>query len=310
MMILRRDIEHAAQRIDGYVRKTPVMSLERHAWCIDAQVILKLEQFQHAGSFKPRGAFNRILAHDIPDAGVIAASGGNHGVAVAYAAQQLGYHAEIFVPELCPPIKVERLRHYGAQVQLVGANYAEALAASEAQAAQTGALVVHAYDQPEVVAGQGTLGREMAEQIPDLDTILVAVGGGGLIGGIAAWFGHNARVLGVEPERAPTLHTALNAGMPVDVEVGGVAADSLGARRTGSVAFKVATQFVEEVLLVTDEAILDAQRHLWEDLRMVVEPGGATALAAVLSGSYRPLRGERIAIVLCGANVDLKQLAY
>jgi threonine dehydratase len=309
-MISRKDIEEAAQRIHGYVRRTPVMPLEQHAWGIDARLILKLEQFQHAGSFKPRGAFNRILAHPVPDAGIIAASGGNHGLAVAYAAQQLGYRAEIFVPELCPPIKVERLRHYGCEVKLVGANYAEALAASEVRAVQTGALMVHAYDQPEVVAGQGTLGREIAEQVPDLDTLLVAVGGGGLIGGIAAWFGREVRVIGVEPERAPTLHTALKVGAPVDVEVGGIAADSLGARRAGSLAFEVATHFIETVLLVGDEEIRDAQRRLWEDLRMVVEPGGATALATVLSGRYHPAKGERTGIVLCGANVGLEQLMH
>jgi threonine dehydratase len=309
-MISREDIEEAAQRIHGYVRRTPVMPLEQHAWGIDARLILKLEQFQHAGSFKPRGAFNRILAHAVPDAGIIAASGGNHGLAVAYAAQQLGYRAEIFVPESCPLIKVERLRHYGGEVKLVGANYAEALAASEVQATQTGALIVHAYDQLEVVAGQGTLGREIAEQVPDLDTLLVAVGGGGLIGGIAAWFGREVRVIGVEPERAPTLYTSLKVGSPVDVEVGGIAADSLGARRAGSLACEVATHFIETVLLVSDEEIRDAQRRLWEDLRMVVEPGGATALAAVLSGRYHPAKGERTGIVLCGANVGLEQLMH
>ncbi len=309
-MISQADIEDAARRVAGYVRKTPVMPLEPHAWGSAAQIILKLEQFQHSGSFKARGAFNRLLANAVADAGVIAASGGNHGVAVAYAAQQLGYRAEIFVPEACPAIKVARLRHYGAQVSMIGANYAEALAASEMRAVHTGALVVHAYDQPEVVAGQGTLGREMAAQISDLDTVLVAVGGGGLIGGIAAWFAGEVRVIGVEPELAPTLHSALKVGRPVDVEVGGVAADSLGARRVGSVGFAVATQYVESVLLVSDEAIRDAQRRLWEDLRIVVEPGAATALAALLSGGYRPLAGERIGIVLCGANADLAQLVH
>ena len=307
-MISRADIEAAAQHIYGYVRRTPVMPLERQAWGIDAQIVLKLEQFQHTGSFKPRGAFNRILTHTIPEAGLIAASGGNHGVAVAYVAQQLGYHAEIFVPELCSPVKVERLRHYGAQVRMVGADYAEALAASQARATQTHALIVHAYDQPEVVAGQGTVGREMAEHIPELDTILVAVGGGGLLGGIASWFGREVRVVGVEPEHAPTLYSALQAGKPVDVEVAGVAADALGARRIGTLAFNVATRFVERVQLVSDEAIRDAQRRLWEDLRMVVEPAGATALAALLSGHYQPQKDERIGVVLCGANADLTQL--
>ncbi len=307
-MISRPDIEQAARRIDGYVRQTPIMALERHAWGIDAQIILKLEQFQHAGSFKPRGAFNRMLSHTIPASGVIAASGGNHGVAVAYAAQQLGYPAEIFVPEACPPNKVARLRRYGAQVSMVGANYAEALAASEIRAMQTGALQVHAYDQPEVVAGQGTLGREIAAQIPDLDTLLVAVGGGGLIGGIAAWFRGEVRIIGVEPATAPTLHAALRAGAPVDIAVAGIAMDSLGARRVGALAFDMATKYVEKVILVADEMIRDAQRRLWEDYRMVVEPGGATALAALLSGVYRPSPGERVGVVVCGANVDIAQL--
>ncbi|BCL84088.1 serine/threonine dehydratase [Ktedonobacteria bacterium brp13] len=307
-MISRIDIEHAAQRIGGYVRQTPIMQLERQAWEIDAQVILKLEQFQHTGSFKARGAFNRMLAQSIPASGIIAASGGNHGAAVAYAAQQLGYHAEIFVPESCPIVKVERLRSYGAQVRMVGANYAEALIASEARAAQSGALTIHAYNQPEVVTGQGTLGREIARQVSELDTLLVAVGGGGLIGGIAAWFGNEVRVIGVEPERAPTLHTALEVGAPTDVEVGGIAADALGAHRVGTLTFEIATHYVEKVLLVTDDAIRDAQRRLWENLRMIVEPGGATALAALLSGQYQPQHDERVGVILCGANTSLAQI--
>jgi threonine dehydratase len=307
-MISREDIKQAAQRIDGYVRRTPMMVLEAGIWGIDAQLVLKLEQLQHAGSFKPRGAFNRILSHGIPEGGIIAASGGNHGIAVAYAAYTLGHRAEIFVPEISSPIKIERLRHYSAHVEIVGANYAESLIASEVRAIQTGALIVHAYDQPETVAGQGTVGREIQEQYPDLDTLLVAVGGGGLIGGIAAWYRREAKIIGVEPEKAPTLYTALKAGEPVDVEVGGVAADSLGARRVGSLAFDIATQFVETSLLVNDEAIRDAQRRLWEDLRIVVEPGGATALAVLLSKQYRPQRGERVGVVVCGANVNLEHL--
>jgi threonine dehydratase len=307
-MISRAAIETAAHQIEGDVRHTPVLRLESRAWGIPAQITLKLEHLQHTGSFKPRGAFSRMRAQPLPEAGVIAASGGNHGVAVAYAAQQLGCRAEIFVPELCPPLKVQRLRHYGAQVQVVGATYAEALAASEIRAEETGALMVHAYDQPEVVAGQGTLGRELAQQVPDLEMILVAVGGGGLIGGIAAWFGRTVRVIGVEPEHAPTLHTALQVGRPVEVEVGGIAVDALGARRVGTLAFALATQSVETVLLVSDEAIREAQRRLWDDLRLVVEPAGATALAALLSGAYHPRANERIGVVLCGANADLTPL--
>jgi threonine dehydratase len=305
---MRSKIEAASKRIAGYVRETPVMHLEAGFWGSDAHVTLKLEQLQHTGSFKPRGAFNRILSNTVPPAGVIAASGGNHGVAVAYVAQQLGYRAEIFVPEVCPAVKVQRLRGYGADVTIVGANYAEALLASQARAAETGALAVHAYDQPEVVAGQGTLGYEFAQQVPELDTVLIAVGGGGLIGGVAAWFAGYVRVVGIEPESAPTLANALKAGEPIDVEVGGVAVDSLGARRAGGLAFSLAQQYVQRVVLVSDESIRAAQHALWNDLRIVAEPGGATAAAALLSGAYQPAPGEHVGVVVCGGNADLSQL--
>lgn len=304
-MITRTEIENAAERIAGRVRSTPIVHLETGIWGLDGHFVLKLELLQHTGSFKPRGAFNRILAHSVPDPGVIAASGGNHGLAVAYAAQQLGYRAEIFVPESCPAVKVEKLRYYGADVHIVGSVYAEALIASEARAAETGALVVHAYDQPEVVAGQGTLGRELMQQVPELDTILIAVGGGGLIAGVAAWFRGTARVIGVEPEHAPSLATALKAGEPVDVDVSGVAVDSLGARRIGHLAYSIARQYVDKVILVNDEAIRQAQRTLWRDLRLIAEPGGATALSALLGGYYRSAPDERVGIVVCGGNADL-----
>ncbi|MGH2482028.1 MAG: pyridoxal-phosphate dependent enzyme, partial [Ktedonobacteraceae bacterium] len=232
----RAEIAAANERIAGYVRTTPVISLERGAWGLSASLVLKLEQLQHTASFKPRGAFNRILSNPVPPTGVIAASGGNHGIAVAYVARQLGYRAEIFVPEACSPVKVERLRGYGAEVTIVGATYADALIASQERATQTGALVVHAYDQPEVVAGQGTLGAEFAGQVPELDTVLIAVGGGGLIAGVAAWFAGSVRIIGVEPERASSMATSLKVGQPVDVEVAGVAVDSLGARRVGGLA--------------------------------------------------------------------------
>lgn len=305
---MRADIVDASKRIAGYVRTTPVVYLESGAWGIDARLVLKLEQLQHTGSFKPRGAFNRILSHHVPSTGVIAASGGNHGVAVAYAAQKLGYRAEVFVPEVCPPVKVQRLRHYGAQVTLIGATYAESLQASQVRAAETGALVVHAYDQPEIVAGQGTLGCEFAQQVPDLDTVLVAVGGGGLIGGIAAWFEEDVRVIGVEPASAASMAAALEAGEPVDVEVGGVAADSLGARRAGTLAFSLVKRYVDRVILVEDESIRMAQRTLWNDIRIVSEPGGATATAALISGLYRPAPGERVGVVICGGNTDPGQI--
>jgi threonine dehydratase len=305
---MRAEIEAASKRIAGYIRTTPVMHLEAGAWGIDGHLVLKLEQLQHTGSFKTRGAFNRILSNRVPKAGVIAASGGNHGVAVAYAAQQLGYPAEVFVPEVCPPVKVQRLRDYGAQVTLVGATYAESLEASQIRAARTGALVVHAYDQPEIVAGQGTLAYEFAQQVPDLDTVLVAVGGGGFIGGIAAWFEGNVRVIGVEPASAASMAAALQAGEPVDFEVGGIAADSLGARRTGTLAFSLVKQYVDRVILVEDENIREAQRTLWNDLRIVAEPGGATAAVALISGLYRPAPGERVGVVICGGNTDPGQI--
>lgn len=284
------------------------MQLEEDIWDLDARVTLKLEQLQHTASFKPRGAFNRILSNTVPEAGVIAASGGNHGIAVAHAAWRLGHQAEIFVPEVCSPIKVERLRNYGARVNIVGESYAQAFAASQVRAAQTGALVVHAYDQPEVIAGQGTLGYEFAQQAPELDTILIAVGGGGLIGGVAAWFEGAVRVIGVEPESASSMTHALAAGKPVDVEASGVAVDSLGAGRVGQFAFDLVQQHVERVVLVSDESIRQAQRALWRDLRIVAEPGGATATAALLSGAYQPAPGERVGVIICGGNADLAML--
>lgn len=305
---MRTEIEDASTRLANYVRKTPIISFGSGAWRLDAHLVLKLEQLQHTGSFKVRGAFNRILSHHVPPAGVIAASGGNHGIAVAYVAKQLGYRAEIFVPETCPPVKVERLRSYGALVSIVGANYAEALLASQTRAAQTDALVVHAYDQPEIVAGQGTVGYEFARQAPSLDTVLVAVGGGGLIAGIAAWFEGKVRLIGVEPESAPTLAAALKAGEPVDVEVGGIAVDSLGARRVGTLAFSLAKRYVNRVVLVRDETIRAAQHALWKDLRIVAEPGGAAPVAALIGGLYRPAPAERVGVVVSGGNTDLSQL--
>jgi threonine dehydratase len=269
-------------------------------------LFFKFELLQHSGSFKPRGAFNRLLSCSVPDAGVIAASGGNHGAAVAYAARALSRRAEIFVPAISSSVKVERIRSYGAKLIVGGADYGEALIASQVRAAETGALVVHAYDQPEVVAGQGTVGLEFEEQAPDLDTVLIAVGGGGLIGGMAAWYGGRTRVIGVEPELAPTLHRAMEAGAPVDVGVSGIAADSLGGRRAGEIAFDIARRHVDRVLLVHDESIRAAQLALWESLRVIAEPGGATALAALLSRAYLPGRGERVGVVVCGANADLK----
>jgi len=304
-MISRTEIQDAGRRIAMHVRRTPVLALEEKAFGLDARIFFKLECLQHTGSFKPRGAFNCILSSPVAEAGVIAASGGNHGAAVAYAAHKLGHRAEIFVPTITPRNKLDRLRQYGATISITGANYSEALAASRERATQTGAISIHAYDDARVLAGQGTLGMEFEEQVRGLDSVLIAVGGGGLIGGAAAWYQDRVRVIGVEPEHAPTLHNALAAGHLVDVETGGVAADSLGARRVGELMFPIAQKFVSQSLLVTDEQIIEAQRTLWQQFRVIAEPGGATALAALLSGVYKPHAGERVGVVLCGSNADL-----
>jgi len=293
------------------VRRTPVIDLSAGTFDGFAHPLtLKLECLQVTATFKPRGAFNRMLSNHIPAAGVIAASGGNHGVAVALAARRLGVPAAIFVPTIASPAKLQRICEAGAEAVVTGATYAEALAASAVRAAATGALIVHAYDQPEVVLGQGTVGLELQEQAPDLDCVLVAVGGGGLIGGIAlAYESSGRRVIGVEPRLAPTLHDALAAGRPVPVEVSGIAADSLGAREAGGLALEIARRRVERVVLVEDEAIRAAQRALWRELRIAVEPGGAAAMAALISGACRAAAGERVGIVLCGGNTDPASVA-
>ncbi|MGZ4125711.1 MAG: threonine/serine dehydratase [Actinomycetota bacterium] len=300
----REAVLAARERIGGRVRRTPVLEPGPGAFGLDTPVVLKLELLQHTGSFKPRGAFNRMLAAEVPASGVIAASGGNFGLGVAYAARELGHAAEVFVPETSPPVKAERIRAQGAEVRLIPGYYADALEACERRAAEAGALFMHAYDQPEVVAGQGTIGAELSEQVPDADTILVAVGGGGLIGGIAAWFASDVRVIGVEPAACPTLTEALAAGKPVDAPVGGVAADSLGPRRAGVIATEIAKKNVDHVVLVPDETIVEAQRRLWNDARVIAEPGGAAALAALVSGGYRSDAGERVVVLVCGANTD------
>ena len=263
---------------------------------------LKLELFQHAGSFKTRGAFANLLLRQVPPAGVVAASGGNHGAAVAYAAMRLRVPAKIFVPTVSSPAKIRRIREYGADLVVGGERYADALAASEAWVARSGALAVHAYDQRETLLGQGTLGRELQAQAPELDTLLVAVGGGGLIGGIAAWYDGRIRIVGVEPEAAPTLHRALQAGQPVDAPAGGIAADSLAPRRVGGLMFPIAQRSVACVVLVSDDAIRRAQQALWSVVRVVAEPGGAAPFAALLSGAYAPAAGERVGVVVSGGN--------
>ncbi|GLU30224.1 threonine/serine dehydratase [Trinickia caryophylli] len=303
-MITHEAIRMAAQRIAPYIRTTPVVRLEDGWFGVPGETFLKLESLQVTGSFKPRGAFNRLLSERLPAAGVIAASGGNHGIAIAYAAQKLGARAEIYVPSLATELKRKILTELGARVVVAGNNYVEALAASDARAAETGALNVHAFDHAATVAGQGTLAIELDAQVPDVDTVLVSVGGGGFIGGIAAWFGGRVKVVAVEPTQCPTLNRALLARMPVDVDTAGIAADSLGCRRIGDVPFSILLPTVRDTVLVSDEQIRGAQRALWENFRIAAEPGGATAFAALVSGVYARSPGEKIAVVICGGNAD------
>ena len=305
----RADVEAARERIDGYVRRTPVLELGPGAFGLEGRVTLKLELTQHTGSFKPRGAFNKLLSSEVPDVGVIAASGGNFGLAVAYAARTLGHRAEIFVPSNSPKVKADGIRALDAEVTVVEGYYDEALDASRARVEESGALVLHAYDQPEIVAGQGTVGAELADQVPDADTVLVAIGGGGLIGGIGAWYEGRTRVIGVEPETSTSMTAALAAGGPVDVTYGGYAADSLGTKRAGEIAFEIVSKHVERVVLVSGDQILEAQRRLWREVRIFAEPGGAAALAALLSGWYVPEPDEHVVVVVCGANGDLEAIA-
>ena len=304
-MILTSEIEAAGRRVAGRIRRTPVFS--------DGPALLKLEFLQHAGSFKTRGMLNKILAaaeRGLPAAGIIGASGGNAGLAAAYAARELGVPAEIYVPVNTPPIKVAKLGKLGARVVQVGTEYAEAYAAAIVQAQVTGALFCHAYDDPDMVAGNGTLGLELIEQLPDgFDTVLVAAGGGGLIAGVAAALHGRARVVAVEPVTSAALHAALAAGGPVDVPVSGVAADSLGARRAGSLAYDTAAATGLSSVLVDDQAIVEARRQLWDAYRIVVEHGTAAAPAALASGAYLPEPGERVVVLLCGANTDPADLA-
>jgi len=299
----RERIAFTDRLIRPHIRRTPVIEIDAvNLGLGTTPASLKLELLQHSGSFKVRGAFANLLGRTVPAAGVIAASGGNHGAAVAYAAQRLGVHATIFVPSISSPAKMERIRDYGAELVVAGERYADALAASEEWVARTGALPVHAFDQPETLLGQGTVALELEEQAPELDTVLVAVGGGGLIGGIAAWYAGEVRIVGVEPEGAPTLAKAIEAGRPVDAEAGSIAADSLAPRRVGELMFPIAQRYVDRVALVTDDAIRSAQRMLWNLARVVAEPGGAAAFAALLCGAYRPEQSERVGVIVSGGN--------
>lgn len=308
----RADISRAYQAIKGYIRRTPVLELRGEELGIPSgTLVLKLEMLQHAGSFKTRGAFANLVLRDVPAAGVVAASGGNHGAAVAYAAMRRSVPARIFVPAVSSQAKQERIRRYGAHLVVGGALYADALAACQEWTTASGALAVHAFDQPETVLGQGTLALELASQVEKLDTVIVAVGGGGLIAGVAAWYSGAVRIIGVEPQNAPTLTTARAAGHPVDAPAAsdGVAADSLAPRRVGELPFALARRFVEDVVLVTDAEIRIAQQRLWQDAQIVAEPGGATAFAALLAQRYVPKPGERVGVVISGANTTAVQFA-
>jgi threonine dehydratase len=307
--ITRADIEAARQRIAGDVRRTPLMRIAGRQLGVDcAELWLKLEHLQIGGSFKARGMFNRMRSNPVPEAGVVIASGGNAGIAVAVAAKAMGVRAEVFVPETATPAKRDKLAELGAVLTVTGASYADALAASLARQAQTGALLMHAYDQREVVIGAGTLAAEVEEDAGVPDRVLVSVGGGGLIAGIAAWFQDRCWIDALEPELAPTLYRAREAGRPVDVEVSGVAADSLGARRIGSIAWAVTQAHVDAGHLLKDPAIRTAQEAMWKELRLSIEPAAALPLAALRTGVVVPKKSERVLLVICGANLDLASL--
>jgi threonine dehydratase len=303
--IAREEIKELYAQLSRHVRRTPVVSVNAAEFGLDAAAVtFKLESLQHSGSFKARGAIANLLRRTVPNAGVVAASGGNHGVAVAFAANKFRVSARIYVPTVASVTKIERIRKYGADLVVGGERYADALIESQKWATQTGAIPIHAYDQRETILGQATVGLEFEEQAPELDTLLVAVGGGGLIGGIASWYSGKIRIVGVEPDKAPTLTRALEAGKPVDTEAGSIAADSLAPKRVGELMLPVAQKYVERVILVTDDEIRAGQQTLWNELRLAAEPGGAAAFAALLSRKYKPVNSERVGILICGGNTD------
>ena len=311
-MISRDDIRRCYDTIRPYIRRTPVIQVDLTELDESATALpvatLKLEQLQCAGSFKARGAFTNLLLRKVPPAGVVAASGGNHGVAVAYAAHRRGVPAKIFVPTVSAPAKIERIRQLGADLVVTGERYADALAAAQDWVRRSGAMSVHAYDQRETILGQGTLALELAEQVGEPGTVLVPVGGGGLIAGIASWFAGTARVVGVEPDGAPTLSYARAEGRPADAPAGSVAADALAPRQVGELVFPITQSYVDDVVLVDDESILAAQRALWQAFRIAAEPAASVGIAALLAGAYKPEPGEHVAVVISGANMSPSQL--
>lgn len=305
--VTRETIAATYELIRPHLRRTPLIEIDAADFTLSGRpIVFKLELLQHTGSFKPRGALASLLSRPVPAAGVVAASGGNHGLAVAFAARKLGVPARIFVPNVSAATKRDRIRELGADLVISGERYADALAASREFAATSGAMEIHAFDQVETLLGQGTVGLEIEEQCATagLDTLLVAVGGGGLIGGMAAWFAGRVRLVAIEPRTAPTLYRAREAGRPVDAEAGGIAAESLAPRQVGQIMFPLTQKYVEQAVLVEDEAIREAQQALWRVMRVAAEPGGAAAFAALLSGAYRPSAGERVGVVLCGSNTD------
>ncbi|WP_419905818.1 threonine/serine dehydratase [Kiloniella sp.] len=306
-VISQSSILTSYELIREHIRRTPILRVPAGELIEDVPIALKFEQIQHAGSFKTRGAFNALLSGELPDTGVIAASGGNHGAAVAYAANKLGVRAEIFVPEIISPAKLAKLEEYKAKINIVGRNFSEALEACLIRQETTGAKLLHAYDQAVIVTGQGTVGLEFEEQVPELDSLLVAVGGGGLIGGISSWYRGRVKIIAVETEGTSTLHSAREAGQPVGVTVSGLAADALGASTIGTLGFNAADKFVSNSILVSDQDVRNAQRLLWESFRQIAEPGGATALAAILSGRYTPEPNEKVGVLVCGGNMDLSK---
>jgi threonine dehydratase len=311
-VISRDDIRQCYDTIRPYIRRTPVIRVDLAELDESATGLptgtLKLEQLQCAGAFKARGAFTNLLLRDVPPTGVVAASGGNHGVAVAYAAHRLSIPAKIFVPTVSAPTKIERIRQLGADLVVTGDRYADALAAAQDWEQSSGAMSVHAYDQRETILGQGTLGLELAEQAASLDTVLVPVGGGGLLAGVASWFTGDVRVIAVEPEGAPTLSYARAAGQPADAPAGSVAADALAPRRVGELVFPITESYVDDVLLVDDASILAGQRALWRTFRVAAEPAASVGIAALLAGAYKPAPGEHVAVVITGANMSPSQL--
>ena len=306
--ISQTEITTAYGRIKDYIRKTPVFDCTANELGLGFPINLKLESIQHAGSFKTRGAFNNLLSADTKIDGFTAASGGNHGAAVAFACQALGFKSKIFVPKISSPVKIDRIRRYNADVHVEGDLYSDAAKLCEEFQLSSGFINIHPYDSVTTIAGQGTLALEWENQVPDLDTILVAIGGGGLISGIGSWYNNRTKIIGVEPQNSNALFAAVNNGKPTEISVNSVAADSLGAKIAGELTYKVVTETVDDFVLVEDKEIIRAQSLLWSEFQIIAEPGGATALAALISGKYTPKSSEKVGVLICGGNANLESI--